>query len=160
MRNLTPLCIGGLLVVGLGACGDDGRSDEKTMTLESRGGLTLIQEDNGSNGNSPGDERTFTRVLTQDGKVVGRLDGATTVTAVVKGEEQRLGTAQLTLRDGTIVTSGSFVAPPGELLPRGATIRPLVGGTGKYKGIEGTITQTPVGTDEVRNLLEYTLPED
>ena len=97
--------------------------------------------------------------MTENGKVVGRLDGATTVTAVVGGEEQRLGTTQFTLQGGTIVASGSFTAPPGMLLPRDATIRPIVGGTGKYKGIQGTLTQTPLGADEVRAVFEYTLPD-
>jgi hypothetical protein len=156
MRNLIPLCVLGALALGLAGCGGDG-SDEQTLTLNSKGGHTLSIEDNGRRGPSPADERSFSLALvTEDGRPAGRLDGNTTNTAIVGGLEQRVGTVQYTLKGGTIVVSGVYLARPGVFVPARGITRPIVGGTGKYKGARGEAVQTPIAGGEIRNVLEFT----
>jgi hypothetical protein len=159
MRKIIPLCIVPFALLGLAACGDDNSESKQTLTLDSKGGRTITVEDNGRRGPTAGDERTFSQTLTQDGKVVGRLDGSTTITATGGGKEQRIGSVQYTIAGGTIVASGVYLSAPGVFLPVGGVTRPIVGGTGKYKGARGQVTQTPVG-GEIRSVLEFTLPSD
>src|SRR4051794_13426049 len=146
MRKIIPLCIVPFALLGLAACGDDNGDSKQTLTLDSKGGRTIVVEDNGRRGPTAGDERTFSQTLTEDGKVVGRLDGSTTITASGGGKEQRIGTIQYTLDEGTIVASGVYASAPGVFLPSGGVTRPIVGGTGKYAGAQGEVTQTPTGS--------------
>jgi hypothetical protein len=158
MRKLIPFGLTAVVALGLAGCGDDDEN-KQTLTLDSRGGRSIVVEDNGRRGATPGDERTFSQTLVQDGKPIGRLDGSTTITASVGGLDQRIGVIQYTLTDGTIVAGGVYAARPDVFLPAKGVTRPILGGTGKYQGASGQVTQTPTG-NEIRNVLEFTLPDD
>jgi len=165
MHRLLPLLLIAFLATGLAACGDD--EDEKTekFTVDSKVGRTLVLEDNGRRGNSPGDERVFTQNLVdpESGDPVGRLDGTVTVTAQQRSagrvNEYRVGTIQFTLDGGTLVSSGVYIADPESFVPNQGVKRPIVGGTGKYKGASGEVTQRPIAGGEIGNAFDIRLPD-
>lgn len=100
----------------------------------------------------------MTRTLTEEGKPAGQLEGSTTVTTMML--EHRLGTTQFTLRGGTIIVSGAFIAPAGEFLRRTPVTRPILGGTGKYEGAQGVLTQSRLAGGEIRSVLKFTARGD
>ena len=160
MRKLIPWSVVALVLLGLAGCGDDGGDKKQKITLESRKGVVLTTEDNGDRGPSAGDQRTFTQTLTENGNVVGRLDGATSITDRIGGLEQRLGVIQFSLKDGAIIAAGVYGARPGVNVPGVVVTRAITGGTGKYAGARGTVTETAIAGNEIRFVLDFTLPDD
>ena len=143
-------------------CGG-GDTETTKLTLDSKG-RTLHVGDASPRRASPGDTRAFTqRLITTDGKSAGRLDGAVTVTEVATRGGQRIdyrvGNVQYTLEGGSVVVSGVYFAPAGQFIPARGVTRPIVGGTGDYKGARGQVVQTPKGA-EIRSVLDIQTPKD
>jgi hypothetical protein len=75
--------------------------------------------------------------------------------------EFRSGEIQFSLEDGNIVASGNYVAEPGEGVPaEGGLERAIVGGTGAYVGARGQVTQTALGEDGIRHVLDFETPSE
>ena len=146
----------------IGGCGES-ESDSTTLTLDLRG-ITSVTRDAPPKGSSAGDARSFSGALvTTDGKPAGRLHGANTLTykdaANGKPTEYRLATVEFTLNDGSVLVSGIYPTRPGELVPNKDIKRAIVGGTGKYEGAGGQVSQTAKG-GVVRSVLEIETPND
>jgi hypothetical protein len=141
-------------------CGDD-ESESTTLTFDSPT-INVAVTDESPKGASARDVRAFVSpLIDESGAEVGRLDGMVVVTDVGKrdgGEdvEYRAGTIQFTLDEGNIVASGIYVAPVGKVVPASTGVeRPIVGGTGKYAGASGVLTQTALEGDAYRNVLKF-----
>lgn len=94
---------------------------------------------------------------------MGRIEGSSTIVdqRVVRGErrEFRTGDVQYTLRDGTIVIDGMYVARPGRATSIESGVRrPIIGGTGRYRGARGRVTQTPLPDDQIKSMIEIRKP--
>jgi hypothetical protein len=158
VRTLVAVLV---LAAAAGAvgCGDD-ESESTTLTFDSPT-IDVAVTDEPPPGASPKDVRAFVSPLTDEsGAEVGRLDGMVVVTDVGKrggdSVEYRAGTIQFTLDEGNIVASGIYVAPVGEVVPAsGGVERPIVGGTGKYVGANGVLTQTALEGGAYRNVLKF-----
>lgn len=162
MRRFSAAAALAVLAATAAACGG-----EKTETMHLvliAPSIKVIQTDVGRPGPSPGDVRTFSLPLqTESGKPAGRLDGTTSITdQVTRGRqvrEYRVGTVQLSLTDGNIVASGVYTSAPRQWTPSpGGTHRPIVGGTGRYRGARGELTQTPLPGNRIKNVLDIEVP--
>ena len=110
------------------------------------GPVTVTLTDPDSDGHQLGDLRTASVATTMlDGTPLGRLDATLTTTAVdvpSEGDEVRISTLVFTFgEDGQdqVVVSGSAVYPAqGSTIATGSsTTRPIVGGSGRFRGITG-----------------------
>jgi hypothetical protein len=165
VRRITALVLlASLALIAAGCGGSDNDTKTTKLTLDSKG-RTLNFEDQPPKGPSPGDERAFTQgLITPAGDRAGRLDGSVVITEETgKGKnalEHRIGTVQYTLPGGSVVVSGVYTAKPEVFIPAAGVTRPIVGGTGNYKGASGEVTQTPTSNGEIRSVLDIEIPED
>jgi hypothetical protein len=165
LRALAVVAILVVTVVAISAFG--GSSGSGRVSTEARGTthLTLIErpisifvQDNGKKGPSMGDVRTFHQeLLYSTGKHAGTFDGST-VNSDEQGHgaaarESRVGFIQYSLSGGNIVAAGVYVAAPGVVVPKGGSVRAVVGGTGKYLGARGQVVQTPLPSGNIKNVL-------
>jgi hypothetical protein len=154
---------GALSLTALGACGND----EKTMHMTLISSATkVVQSDSGRRGPSPADVRALSQPLeTQSGRPAGRLDGTVIISDQVRQgselREFRVGTIQLTLERGNLVAAGVYVSTPRAIVPaRGGTKRPIIGGTGVYRGARGELTQTALPGGRIKNVIDIEVPKD
>jgi len=143
-------------------CGGSNTEDTK-LTLESEAGGLHVR-DVPPKGPSPGDTNTFSEdVVDTDGKPAGRVNGTVTVTQVItrggRRVEDRVGTTHYTLQDGSVTVGGVYTAPLRKAAPASGVTRPIVGGTGKYKGAHGQVVQSPEGRG-LRHELDIQTPKD
>lgn len=140
---MAPAAAGLLL---LSACG----KNKETLNLIQRSDdpVELTSLDLNPNGDS-GDITTFVADVYRDDKPYGSMIGTiTTVGAIGKGSrpnrEERLLTAVYDLPGGQISALGiSYYFEGDRLLPKGDSMtRAIVGGTGKYMGVDGEVTTT------------------
>ncbi len=157
----SALALGVAFLAGCG--GGAAKSQTKRITLFT-GPIKVFQSDVGPRGSSRGDVRTFTRSLrTESGRPAGRLDGTTAITDEVrrggKVREYRVGTVHYTLTGGTVAIGGVYVSTPNSSVPvsEGAR-RPILGGTGVYRGAKGEVVQTPLPGGRTKDVLDIDLP--
>lgn len=148
----------------LAGCGGGSEGSQKRKLVLIGGPIKVFQSDVGARGPSRGDTRTFSRPLeTQSGQPAGRLDGTVAITDQVRRggtvREYRVGTVHFTLKDGTIVIGGVYVSTPNSPVPapEGAR-RPILGGTGAYRGARGEILQTPLPGRREKEAFDIDLP--
>jgi hypothetical protein len=144
----------------LGGCGDsDDDGGSTTLTLLSAP-TDFEVVDNGDQGPTRGDTQVFTAPLTDEhsGREVGRFDGTGTITGFDKRNGQlvdlRTAIIQFTLEDGTVVAGGVLPGPTRTGKVVGEVVRPILGGTGKYRSAGGEVTQTQLADGRLRNILE------
>jgi hypothetical protein len=118
------------------------------LVQRSEDPVELVRLDLNPNGDS-GDVTTFEVGVYHDGKPFGSVMGTiTTVGAIGKGSrpnrEERLLTAVYDLPGGQISALGiSYYFKGDKLLPKGESMtRAIVGGTGKYMGVDGEVITT------------------
>lgn len=165
MRRATAIaCL--LPLALLAGCGDSEDYEQHDLTLTSPS-IEVEVVDSNDDGKIPGDIRAFTQELFEEGggEPVGRLDGTVVVTDVDELDgrkvEFRSGQIQYSLEDGNIIAAGNYYAEPGEAVPAESGVeRAIVGGTGAYVGARGQVTQTPLGNDGIRNVLDFETPSD
>lgn len=164
---IAAACLLAALATGCGESAPQGKPRESApqgkperLTLLTKG-KGIVTDDVGARGSSPGDRRTFSLAVVPEGsdRPAGRIEGTSTIVdqRVVRGErrEFRTGDVQYTLRDGTIVIGGMYVARPGRAAPIGGGVRrPIIGGTGRYRGARGQVTQTPLPDDQIKSVIE------
>jgi hypothetical protein len=64
------------------------------------------------------------------------------------------------LRDGSLLLGGVFVSTPRSGVPaREGVRRPVIGGTGAYRGAMGEVTQTPLPDDRQKAVFDITVPK-
>jgi hypothetical protein len=154
-----------LTLVAIG-CGDSDDYESTTLTLESPP-LDFEVIDQGAQGSSRGDVGVLTTPLfEQDSdREAGRLDGTGTIATIEeRGGEQvelRASVVQFTLEDGNMVVAGVFEAPTRARVPtdEGVT-RPILGGTGAYRGARGELTQTQLPDGGQRHEFDIETPSD
>jgi hypothetical protein len=166
MKHARVLAIIGVLVVtvvALSGFGGGGASNGRShLTLIERP-ISIFVQDNGKKGPSMGDQRTFHQeLLYTNGTHAGTFDGST-VNSAEQGKrgtarEYRVGFIQYSLKGGNIVAAGVYVAAPGVVVPKGGSVRAVVGGTGKYLGARGQVVQTPLPNGNIKNVLTLLSP--
>jgi hypothetical protein len=158
------------LVVGTGTAALAGggpvtfKSHKLTLVLDSDLPVTII--DLGDPGPSAGDIRAFTFPLHEKGDdaEVARLRGSVTVTEIgeLDGEQVEFRSGVVTISfdgGGSIVATGVYTAPGREVRTSERPVeRPIVGGTGKYKGASGQLTQRLDDDGNVENILDFVTP--
>jgi hypothetical protein len=159
------VCTAGIaLALALFGAGCGGEATEPTLMTLIADQIRVKPTDNPPRGLSPGDARTFTmRLSTTSGRPVGRLEGHVIITDHVRQagqlREYRMGTVQISLRRGTLVASGLYVAEPGAALPAsGGSRRPIIGGTDAYRGARGQLTQTALPGNRMKNVIAFETP--
>lgn len=112
--------------------------------------------DFGDSGSSVGDLRATRGVVRKslEGKIIGRY---TTTQWTIgpggdRGLEERTITMEVAIGRNEVVMVSVYTAPKGET-PVDKVVYPIVGGTGKYAGVRGTMTLVPV--DDLRKRLEF-----
>jgi hypothetical protein len=164
MRTSTSLALLAAATLA-SACGEDSSAPQTKKITVLAGPVEAVQEDTGPSGPSPGETRSFTAELEDEsGRPMGRMDGSVVLTDRVRrgGEvrEHRVGDVQYTLRDGSLLLGGVYVSTPRSGVPaREGVRRPVVGGTGAYKGAMGEVTQTPLPDDRQKAVFEITVPK-
>lgn len=116
----------------------------ETFTLRTGGG-DIVPVDLGAKGKSPGDLYVFHGdVFDGAGTRVGALVGEQTSIALGSQVETVQGSVTFELADGQIVAGGLSQYPldAAGLLVGTGYARPVLGGTGRYAGMRGTLTST------------------
>jgi hypothetical protein len=151
----------------LAACGDDSDSDERRTLTFTGPAADVTVSDLGRKGADPGDLRSFSQEIFEEGsdEPAGRLDGTVALTDIEElngtDVEYRAGQIQFTLADGNLVAAGNYIAEPDAAVPvEEGVVRPIVGGTGEYFGASGEVTTIPEGAEGFRYELEFELPDD
>jgi hypothetical protein len=96
-------------------------------------------------GRTAGDQWVFTSAVTDaSGAAVGRLLGNQTTIASSRGAQSVQGALTFDLTDGQIVVGGTSSATldSSGLIPAVAFDRAVLGGTGRYSGMRGTVRST------------------
>lgn len=129
------------------------RPADRTVYIER----TFVEElDFGDSGTSVGDLRATRGVVRKslDGKVIGRY---TTTQWTIgpgggSGMEERTITMEVTIGRNEVLMVSVYAAPSGST-PMDKVVYPIVGGTGKYAGVRGTMTLVPI--DDLRKRLDF-----
>ncbi len=166
MKLLRPIAAAACcaaIVVAVSAFGASRATVQKShLTLIERP-ISIFVQDNGATGPSVGDQRTFHQeLLFSNGKHAGTFDGSTTNSAEqghgASALESRIGMIQYSVRGGSIVAAGVYVAAPGVVVPKRGVTRAVIGGTGKYVGARGEVVQTPLPNGDIKNVLTLLAP--
>ena len=128
----------------------DGRAavTPETFTV-SVGAVAVTTIDLGAPGKTPGDLYVFKApVFDGSGGEIGRLVATQTSTRLEHGVETVQVSGTFELSGGTIVLGGLSLHPldSTDLVSGKSFVRPVIGGTGRYAGVGGTVT-TVRGSD-------------
>lgn len=130
---------------------------EGTMTLTaSFEPRSMSKVGGGRRGSTPGETIVFSTSLKREGKPAGR--GEFVQTIVDPRYRGVSTTADLLLSDGTIELQGAGLStrPPGGAKPSHETTMAIVGGTGAYAGVAGSVDLLPAGHLKQRLVLDFT----
>jgi hypothetical protein len=138
---LALAAIGALLAVGTGCGGDDG---ETLHVVASAQGMHLKTVDLGPPGKSSGDIYVFDSPLldSAEKETIGKAYGSQTSIALDSDSETVQAMITYDFGDGDRITVGGIGQyPRGDtgLVKNQEFERPILGGTGKYAGADGTV---------------------
>lgn len=150
MRNLVLAL---LLLVAFHPLGH-AKTNNFSIVVEHTGTETL---DLGQTGASMGDI-VVTRGLVLNSKSLEKMGSYIARKIIISvdtagGQDERDTLAEYLLPDGTITINGITSNNSGTNLPSKTSVRPIVGGSGKYLGVRGTSTVSPIAGQPNRFLI-------
>jgi hypothetical protein len=114
--------------------------------------------DLGAPGSSVGDLRATSGVVraTQNGEVIGSYatSQTTVTTGLDGGNEQRSVMMEITIGRSDITMASFYVVPAGGP-PALRVVHPIIGGTGRFLGANGSLTLIPISATEYRAELKF-----
>jgi hypothetical protein len=153
VRSHRRMFIAGCVIVAIGTCAVAAADGRAAVTPEafavSVGAPEVTTIDLGAPGKTPGDLYAVEApVFDGSGAAIGRLVASQTSIRLEHRAETVLVSGTFELRDGTIVIGGLSLYPREGTgnVPGRSFVRPVIGGTGRYAGVGGTVT-TVRGSD-------------
>jgi hypothetical protein len=146
LRTALALATIGALIAVAGGCGSDGDGDGETLSVVATAkGQHLKTVDLGPEGKSGGDVYVFDGPLldSDEKETIGSVYGTQTSIAMDGDSETVQAMITYDFRDGNRITVGGIGEyPRGErgLVESQEFERPILGGTGRYAGADGTVT--------------------
>jgi hypothetical protein len=144
-RIPLALAIAGVLVAAGAGCGDDDDDGETLSVVATAKGAHASTVDLGRPGKSGGDIYVFDNPLldAEEEETVGTVHGTQTSIALDGGSETVQAMITYDFGDGDRITVGGISEYPRSdtgLVVNREFERPILGGTGRYAGADGTVT--------------------